>query len=240
MPPTIASFTSDLSSVPTGGQTILHWQADGDLITLEELTVSGTTLNAYNVQAVGERAIQISPDLAQSVTFRLTARRGLASASKVVTITIQCSNVWFFSPGPSGCPSQPPYPPGTIKYQSFELGIGFYVSVTNNVYLLTNAGNRVNAYPLDAGYAPPAPLTPPGKLVQPQDEIGYIWLTKRWSDGSRLDGTLGWATAPIQVYSGQAQLGSPTSDLYFPGPNGAIYKLSLAGTGAWAIVSGGS
>ena len=233
--PVINSFTSDLTTVPANGQTILHWQTQADSVTLEEVTTSGTVVNSYGVDATGERAVLIPASFGQSIIFRLTAKRGGHNVSQSLTISIQCAIAWFFQPAPSGCPGQAAFPPSTIKYQSFEKGIGFYVAVTNNVYLLANAGNRVNAYIIDSSYsAPPPTAVPPGK-IQPQTEIGYVWYYKRWSDGSRLVDTLGWGTSPQQTYVGVVQA-ADTSDLYIQGPSGAVYKLALAGTGTWSIV----
>ncbi len=93
----------------------------------------------------------------------------------------------------------------------------------------------MNAYPNDWNYAPLPQATPPGGLIQPTVEIGNTWLNKRWSDGSPLSITLGWATTPQQVYNGQVQQGTAT-DLYLKGPNGAVYKLALAGAGTWSLV----
>ena len=231
----ISFFTSDLVTLPAGGSTVLHWQTEADTVTLELLTASGTVISSYGVATTGDRAVQLAPDLGTSVIYRLIAKRGKTSATRTITLVIQCANTWFFNPAPAGCPPQAAYPVSGFKYQSFERGLAFYIPSTNNVYLLANAGNRVNAYPMDWNYAPLAVLTPPSGLLQPGAEIGYVWLTKPWSDGSHLDIALGWATSPLQAYGGQAQAGSST-DLYVKGPTGAIYKLALAGTGTWSIV----
>jgi hypothetical protein len=232
---TITFFTADLLTLPAGGQTILHWQASADTVTLELLTASGTVVNSVGVPLSGDRIVQISPELGTSVNYRLTAKRGRLSASKTLTLVIQCANTWFFTPAPSGCPTQAAYPVAGFKYQSFERGLAFYVPSTNNVYLLANANNRVNAYPMDWNYSPLAVVTPPSGLLQPGAEIGYIWLNKPWSDGSKLQDVLGWANSPLQAYGAQAQSGT-ASDIYIKGPTGAVYKLALAGTGIWSIV----
>lgn len=233
--PVIISFTSDLMTVPTNGQTILRWKTDADTITLDELTASGTTVISLGVDPIGDRSVLLPASLGQSVIFRLTAKRGGHSISQSLTIAIQCAIPWFFSPAPSGCPQQAAFPPSAIKYQAFEKGVGFFAAVTNQVYLLANAGNRVNAYVLDSSYSPPPPTNTPPGMIQPQGEIGWVWTYKRWSDGSQLVNALGWGTAPMQTYVGIVQEAS-TTDLYLQGPSGAVYKLALAGTGTWSIV----
>ncbi|MHB8625921.1 MAG: hypothetical protein ACYDBJ_01905 [Aggregatilineales bacterium] len=235
--PVITSFTSDLMTVPANGQTILRWQTQADSVTLDELTATGTIVSSIGVDAVSDRSVLIPGNLGQSIIFRLTARRGGNTVSRSLTISIQCAIAWFFQPTPSGCPQQVAFPPSTIKYQVFEKGIGFFVAVTNNVYLLANAGNRVNAYIVDASYTPPPSLTPPGapgKFFEPQTEIGYVWYYKQWSDGSQISNVLGWGTVPMQIYIGTMQ--QTGTDLYIQGPTGVVFKLALAGTGTWSIV----
>jgi hypothetical protein len=234
--PVIVSFTSDLPSVPSGGQTVLRWQTNNSTnTTLETLTASGTVVNSIRVDATGTQAVLLSSNMGSSVIYRLTVKNGRNTVSKSITVNIQCPYGWFFAPSPPGCPLQPPSPTGAFKYQSFERGIGFYIPTTNNVYILANAGNRVNAYPNDWNYAPLPTETPPSGLYVPSVEIGNVWINKRWSDGATLQSVVGWATIAQMIYNGTVQQGT-ASDLYIKGPTGTVYKLALAGTGTWSIV----
>lgn len=233
--PVITEFRSDLTLVPSGGQTVLYWQADADLVTLDLLTTTGTIVSSDKVEPRGQRPVLVTPNLGQSVIWRLTAKRGKNTVTRQLTITVQCPQSWFFTPAPAECASQPAIQAG-LKFQQFERGVGIFVPTTNNVYLLHNGDNRVNAYLLDWNFSPLPVLPPPGNLVQPTVEIGYVWLNKRWSDGGTLDGIMGWGTAPQLVYNGTVQQGTVGSDLFVKGPNGQVYKLALAGTGTWSIV----
>ncbi len=233
--PVITEFRSDLNIVPSGGQTVLYWQADADQITLELVTANGTVVSSDKVDPKGQRPVLVTTNLGLSVIYRLTAKRGKNTVTRQLTITVQCPQNWFFTPAPGECATQPPIQTG-IKFQQLERGVAFYVPTSNNVYLLHNGDNRVNAYLNDWNFAPLPVYPPPGTLIQPTVEIGYVWLNKRWSDGATLDGVMGWATAVQQVYNGTIQQGTVNSDLYIKGPNGQVYKLALAGTGTWSVV----
>jgi len=233
--PLILTFTADLPSVQAGSQDLLRWQtANADTVTLDLLTASGTLVSSNKTDPGGQQLITLTPDLGNTVIYRITAKTGKNTASKSITITIQCAVAWFFAPAPSGCAGQASTS-AAFKYQSLERAIAFYIPTTNNVYILANDGNRVNAYPMDWNYQPLPVLPPPGNLIQPTVEIGYIWLHKPWSNGGHIADVLGWATSAQIVYNGVIQPGGP-GELYFKGPSGAVYKLSLAGVGTWSIV----
>ncbi len=106
--PLILAFTSDLPSVPVGGQTVLRWQtANSAVTTLDLITSSGTVVSSNKVDPSGNQAVLLTSDLGTSVIYRLTAKAGRLTATKSITIAIQCPNPWFFTPAPPGCPAQP-------------------------------------------------------------------------------------------------------------------------------------
>jgi hypothetical protein len=122
-------------------------------------------------------------------------------------------------------------------FQAFERGIAFYVPNTNNVYMLANEGLRVNAYPNEWNPGVPIPtiVSPGSNFIQPTAQIGYVWQAKNWSDGRSVAAVMGWAITQPQNYSGTIQVGNPPSDVYIRRPDGAVYKLALAGTGTWSV-----
>jgi hypothetical protein len=120
-------------------------------------------------------------------------------------------------------------------FQAYERGLVFYVSSNNTVYVLANEGARVNAYPNE--WAPGVLLpvaTPPAGFFNPTAQIGYVWYNKQWSDGRSVGSVIGWAITDVQNYNGTLQAGNPASDIYINRPDGAVYKLALAGAGTWS------
>jgi len=45
---------------------------------------------------------------------------------------------------------------------------------------------------------------------------------------------IGGSITDVQNYNGTIQAGNPASDIYINRPDGAVYKLALAGTGTWS------
>lgn len=233
--PQIIFFSSDLVTGAANSQTNLRWQTNNAAsVTLEQLNSQGQVVAAFNVPPTGQQAIVLTNAFGSQVSYRLSVRNGRNTASQVVNITILCGNPYFFNPAPEGCSLEGAIRT-TLTFQSFERGMAFYAPNTRTVYLLSNNGSRVNAYPMDWDYQPLPILPPPPGLIQPTGEIGYIFAKKTWSDGSPVVNTMGWATTPQQGYEGTIQRGTPT-DVYIRRPDGAVYKLALAGTGTWTVV----
>jgi hypothetical protein len=234
--PFVIFFTADTPSLLTNSATTLRWQTqNAETVTLERVA-GGRVAETYSVPASGERLVTMSSAFGASMTWRLTARRGRFSSSREVSIQAVCNVPYFFVPAPPECPLEPPAR-SALLFQQFERGLAFYVPTTRNIYILALApqdNSRVNAYPLDWDYSPLPVLTPPAGLLQPFGEIGYIFSRKQWSDGRSLVEVIGWATAPQQGYDGATQRAT-ASDLYIRRPDGAVYKLALAGVGRWSV-----
>ncbi len=236
--PTITLFTVEPPNAPSGGLVITRWEADADTVTLEQLTSSNVVINTTAVPAKGERSFTVSAENAgNQVTFRLTAVKGGNSMVRTVTISVQCASPWFLTPAPQGCPTQAAQS-GGFTFQAFERGLAFYVPNNNNVYFLANDAYRANAYPSEwnAGVVFPTVIAPAGSYYQPTAQIGYVWQNKAWSDGRSVASVVGWAITQPQNYNGTFQVGNPASDVYIRRPDGAVYKLALAGSGIWAAV----
>jgi hypothetical protein len=233
--PSITQFSVEPPSLISGGAVIVRWAADADTITLEELTSGNAVIQAVLVSASGERTFLVSSDNGNILIFRLTAVRGGNTVTRTASVTVQCAAPWFFTPPPSGCGSQPAQS-GAFIFQAFDRGVAFYVPNNNNVYFLANDGWRVNAYPNAwvPGVIIPTVIPPTG-FIDPEAQIGYVWHNKLWSDGRAVSSVFGWAIMPPQNYAGTFQYGSPPSDVYIRRPDGAVYRLSLAGNGTWSI-----
>jgi len=233
--PTITQFSVEPPSLISGGVVIVRWTADGDTIQLEELTANNLVIQSVLVSASGERTFLVSSDSGNILIFRLTVTRGGNTVTSTASVTVQCAATWFFTPPPSGCPTQPAQS-GAFIFQAFDRGVAFYVPSTNNVYLLANDGQRANAYPNEwiPGVVIPTVQAPTG-FIDPEAQIGYVWHNKLWSDGRAVSSVFGFAIIPAQNYAGTFQYGTPTSDIYIRRPDGSVYKLSLAGTGTWSI-----
>jgi hypothetical protein len=232
--PTITQFSVEPPSLISGGSVIVRWTADADTVMLEELNASNTVIQAVLVSASGERLFLVSSDYGNILVFRLTATRGGNSVTRTLSVTVLCAANWFFTPPPAGCPTQPAQS-GAFIFQAFDRGVAFYVPNNNNVYFLAN-DSRVNAYPNEwiPGVAIPTVMAPTG-YIEPDAQIGYVWHNKLWSDGRAVSSVFGFAITAAQNYAGTFQYGNPTSNIYIRRPDGAVYLLSLAGTGTWSI-----
>jgi hypothetical protein len=233
--PTITQFSAEPPNLISGGVVIVRWAADGDTITLEELTANNLVIQSVLVPASGERTFLASSDAGNILIFRLTVTRGGNTVTRTASVTVQCAATWFFTPPPSGCPTQPAQS-GAFVFQAFDRGVAFFVPNNNNVYMLANDGQRANAYPNEwiPGVVVPTVPAPTG-FIDPEAQIGYVWHNKLWSDGRAVSSVFGWAIIPAQNYAGTFQYGTPASDVYIRRPDGSVYKLSLAGTGTWSI-----
>jgi hypothetical protein len=237
--PTITSFNVDPNSVISGGMVLVRWVADAERVTLDQLTSQNALIQTMEVPPVGERTITVTATSDNLIIFRLTATKGGNTVTRNLTVVVQCPTQWFFSPPPGGCASQAAQA-GVFIFQAFERGLAFYVPNTNMVYILANEGTRVNGYPnqWNPGAIAPTILAPPGQTA-PTAQIGFVWSNKLWSDGRSIAIVIGWAITPQQSYNGMIQIGNPPSDVYIRRPDGAVYKLSLAGSGTWAAVGSG-
>lgn len=234
--PEIIFFTSDLVNIPAGGQTTLRWQTNNSpVVTLEQINAQGQITASFSVSSTGTQIVSVTTALGNKITYRLTAKNGRNITTRALSINVLCGSPWFYNPAPGACPLEAPVRT-TLIFQSFERGVAFYVPTTRTVYLLSNGdNNRVNAYPMDWDYSPLPTLSPPSGLLQPTGEIGYIFAKKAWSDGQPIVNLLGWATLPQQGYESVVQRGTPT-DVYIRRPDGAVYRLALAGIGKWTVV----
>jgi len=230
--PLILVFTSDFQTVPSGGTTTLRWQTqNASAITLEQLDLSGKVVSSQALGAEGTRTVTLTAN--GQVTFRLVVRNGRNTLSRSLVLTVQCATPFFFQPTPTGCPVAAAVR-GAMVFQTFERGIAFYVPARREVYLLHIGDFRVNAYPVDYNFTALPILNPPSGLLQPQAEIGFVFAQKSWSDGGSLIDVIGWATAPPQGFDGIIQQAT-ANDYYIRRPDGAVYKLALAGTGTWSV-----
>jgi hypothetical protein len=232
--PAISLFTVEPGAAISGGVVIARWQADADTVTIDLLTENNALIQTVPVQPKGERSFTVSSAQGNLITFRLTATRGGKSEVRTATVSVQCAQPWFFSPPQPGCPLQAAQS-GAVVFQAYERGLVFYVSTNNTVYVLANEGTRVNAYPNE--WAPGVLLpvaTPPAGFFNPTAQIGYVWYNKQWSDGRSVGSVIGWAITDVQNYNGTLQAGNPASDIYINRPDGAVYKLALAGAGTWS------
>ncbi len=238
--PVINQFSVEPATVISGGIVIVRWSADADTLTLDEMTTQNAVIQSMQVPASGDRTLAVTAASDNVIIFRLTAVKGGNSVVATSSVTVQCPSPWFFSPPPTGCPTQPAQS-GAFTFQAFERGIAFYVPNTNNVYFLANDGLRANAYPnqWNPGVPQPTVMAPTG-MLDPIAEIGYVWHNQLWSDGRAVAIVIGWALTPPQYYSGTIQLGNPPSDVYLRRPDGAVYKLSLAGAGTWSVAGNAS
>ncbi len=234
--PVITSFIVQPGTVISGGIVIVSWAADADKVTLDQLTSQNALIQTAEVPATGDRTVAVTSTADNVIIFRLTATKGGNTVQRTASVLVQCAAQWFFTPPPQGCPSQPAQS-GAFIFQAFERGLAFYVPNNNFVYILANEGTRVNAYPNEwnPGLVSPTIIAPPGQTAPPA-QIGFVWSNKQWSDGRSVAIVIGWAITPPQTYSGTFQLGNPLSDVYIRRPDGAVYKLSLAGAGTWSSV----
>ncbi len=234
--PIIKAFTVEPTQATANGAVIVHWTTDADTVTLDQLSATNAIIQTASVPQSGERSFIVTTDSGNTLTFRLTAVRSGNTETRTLPVTVQCALPWFFQPAPQGCPPAVAQTT-TVIFQPFERGVAFYVVANNNVYFLANEGNRINAYPSEwtVNLVQPTAIVPDGRF-EPTAQIGYVWYNKAWSDGRQLIAVMGWATAPQQNYSGTLQIGNPSSDVYLTRPDGAVYKLSMAGVGTWSFV----
>ena len=151
---------------------------------------------------------------------------GYALSSPVPTLTAgtACPYRWFFSPGPSTCPTGDPVSQAAA-YQPFEHGAMIWLSAERHMAVLFNSSDWPRWVLIPDSYQEGMPDTdpaiiPPDGMVQPVRGFGLAWR----SDPT-LRARLGWALAREVGYTTLVQSDAQTGARYIQGPDTSVYVL---------------
>lgn len=234
LPPRILSFEVSPDPVASGESVTLNWSADAATATLEVVGPAGNLLRApIPVQIQGSNVIPVFIDQGDVIGFRLTARRGDQTDSRLIYVQIACPIAWFFAFSPPqpgiGCPQQPALF-AQLNYQGFQRGVGLYDPLDDRVYILTFEGQLAFAYPnLWRAGTPVAP-----GITATTGEIGFLWANASLPDGRPIRSVIGEPVGAQQTYQGAVQAGTTPGQFYVSDPDRRVYSIVVGAN--WTFV----
>jgi hypothetical protein len=236
----IASFTAYPTTVNRSGAVTLTWSLRGTGGVVIEESIPNVTgaVAVVNADSPQGTTTVYTPDYA-AYTIQYTLWTANRSDSASVTVNIHCPYTFFFGET-DACP-QNPATTVSAAYQRFEGGTMIWRSDTGEVIVLFEDGGFQTGqevhYPPENYSGQPDPLPsemPPLDRVIPSSGFGKVWAN---FPGVR--DRLGWALAPEQPYTAQAQSVAiyrdpqPAFATYLTLPDGHIVGL---GFGTWQII----
>ncbi|MBN1680966.1 MAG: hypothetical protein JW966_11815 [Anaerolineae bacterium] len=226
--PAIEYFTTNSESVAPGGSVTLFWSVRGaERARIFRLNADDERIFRWDVAASDEITVTTGEDDHDVARFLLTAEVDGAEVDQLLVIPLQCSETWFFSPGPGTCPAGPPQISDEAE-QTFERGRMIWVGSQDRVYVLFDDGDSPGwtQYPDNFEEGTPErddTLAAPAGLQQPIRGFGLIWR-----ENARVRERLGWATSPEVPFEGMFQSNSNEPDsgvLYLRTRDGGILGL---------------
>ena len=211
---------------------MLTWDVDGQVsdAVLDMIGPWGEELGRWDVRPEGGLPVEVG-ETGGVVTFRLTVWNASGSDSESRTVTVLCSQTWFFSPAPGQCPDGPPVT-GLAAYQRFERGHMFWFGPDGMITVLYEDGGipmweRVpDRFEEGMPEYDPA-VEPPTGFYRPVRGFGLVWME---NPGTRE--RLGWALGPEEGFEGTRQTASVDGNPVILGltdPDGMIYVLGPDG-----------
>ncbi len=241
--PTIAGleveyFTTDVQSVMPGENVTLYWSVRGaDRAQIFRLDENNERIWRWDVLGEGRLTVGTSNAAGEAASFLITADANGASVEQPLLIPLRCTDAWFFSPAPEGCPVATPES-STEAEQSFEHGRMIWVDGRDQIFVIFDDGASPGwaQYPDDFEDGMPErddSLVPPNDLSQPVRGFGLVWRST-----PRVQERLGWATSPEVSFEGMLQadsVDSGSATLYLRTRDGGILALD-ATTNDWELL----
>ena len=243
--PTIVGFSVEFfgttSQVVRPGDNVdLRWETDGaDDVRIYRLDAEGVPEVERPVDLDGQLTINTGSSVVGEVEFVLIARRGEATIEERITVTLNCTEIWFFLPAPEGCPNSPGEPSSQAE-QQFEGGFMVWMGITGEIFVFFNEyeEDEVGWIRVFDSFEDGDPerdetiIAPEGRF-QPVRGFGQIWRTN-----DQVRERLGWAIEPESGYDGMLQRAGILEDtqiLYMRTRDGGIVEL-ISETNAWRLV----
>lgn len=173
------------------------------------------------------------------IRYRLEVVDGDASAVRDIRVSVTCSHEWLgqSSSERQPCPSEPALTL-TGAWQSFEGGLMLWFADSRQIWVLTEADQRVQIFadPYVEGNPDPTAVAPED-FFTPIRGFGMIW-----EDLGGAEGLLGWATARENGFQSARQAAGRVSyTTYIKGTtDGVVYAVTILpgeSTGWWAEIS---
>jgi hypothetical protein len=235
----------------------------GDSVTLRWSTTKADHVDIFQympdtVPYSGTVGLPPSGEITQTIlarerqwhTFELSAANEAGVVTQMVTVSIRCPYVYFFSPLPAAdremwdCPDGLPISSSAAE-QVFENGRMFWTQHDQRIYVLLNDGTYRTYDDTWTAAEPdrdPA-LVPPEGRYQPLRGFGKVWRTQ-----PDVRAQLGWATAVEQGFETQLQggwihccsrLGAVNRPIFLRSFDGRIVRLWAGETppGQWIFVT---
>jgi len=236
--PVITVFQSNNSQGAPGSQVTLRWSSSADSVELLQLQ-PGTeaVIQTFVVAAVGSQVVTL-PTTGSVARYRLNASRGGQVIASDLSITLTCSQTWFFSvTAPGGaCPT------GQVvsvvgSYQAFERGVMFMYTNQNAVKRVCGLENNLNRYVCyDSGWdgsSNPFTNSPPSGLHRPDDHFNWAFASTLASGGLKWVDQIGWSLTDSPNDNPVTVQYDTQNRLYIRIPSGTYFLDGSISSGVW-------
>ena len=236
--PRIDFFTSDPLAVQPGNTITLFWSARGvENAVIYRLDEDGNRTQAYNVSPDGNLPLNTASSDRGELRFLLTVSAGANTTEQEIVIPLQCPIEWFFSPPPEDCADAAPRET-VIVDMTMQRGRMVYIQDSEDVYTLFNDGQQPGWLRFDNRYDPTIHPSrddsAPPDMLQPLDQLGYVWRTD-----NDVRNRLGLGLQEAITIDGFVQTSTLRGEeiVYISGANGVVLQI-LPGNGIWQVIGG--
>lgn len=229
--PTIYTFEAVQDPVLRGGAVTLRWDVDADSVIIEVLDKQTRVLNTIPVPPRGEEDFQVPRRVQDLVIFSMTARRGDATDTLDVPVSVICGVEWFFDDervDNEGCPATG-QASGIGRYQTFENGYMVYIPTQGRVYVLYD-GEQSGAWVyhgLRGGNALAEDQPDEGRFA-PQNEFVPIWEDTNAPNNDDWEDVIGWGILPAVQTNITIQQEQDSPAFYVGTGDGRLFRLIVS------------
>ena len=234
LPLGINHFAASSTVVSPGGTITLEWAGQGAVRHVEIGWVynGAYVREAAGLPSTGQVELTIPDDGRDHMTYLVRVTDG-NPANEVIaqtSVQVQCEQAWYFTPAPSGCPSDLLLT--TFREQHFERGTIVYMPALGMHYVMV-AGQEARL--LRDEFVPGMPLRDEGILIP--DNFSYTdgAIHYTWRHDS-IRTALGYAIDDEREYQGlmQRTVGESGELMYIMASSGHVYRV---GTGlVWGVI----
>ncbi|HML23095.1 MAG TPA: hypothetical protein PKD09_15685 [Aggregatilinea sp.] len=231
-------FTTDVQSVMPGENVTLYWSVRGaDRARIFRLDDTGERIWRWDVAGEGRLTVGTSNAAGEAASFLITADANGATVEQPLLIPLRCTDAWFFTPAPEGCPVNTPESSAEAE-QTFEHGRMIWVESRDQIYVIFEDGASPGWAQYPDNFEDGMPerdesLVPPSGLSQPIRGFGLVWRST-----PRVQERLGWAASPEVSFEGMLQADSidpGSATLYLRARDGGILALD-ASANEWELL----
>ncbi len=235
----IVRFDSDSELISPGDNIRLFWRVEGaDTITIYPLDSEGDRGDPLPVDDnEGQLTVSTDPTVLEAASFVLVAERGDVFVEDTLSIDVNCTEAWFFTPAPGGCPNGPATASLQVE-ERFEGGLMIWIEATRDIYVFftdldTPRWMRVPDTFQEGEQERDDNLDVPAGRLQPVRGFGKVWR-----DNPQIRERLGWALGPEVAYDGMIQISGQAEEnqtIYIRSIEGGILELQPEGS-EWRVV----